>query len=206
MCFELLSQQKLKAVLTGVDLQQYHLTYEKIDYRDAETKAALINILECARLETGYFPASGKLFVEIYPLGDGCIIYFSCAQGMEPLSVSDIALSAVQGYLPQAVDSYFPITEPLVFTFESCDVMITACTKLFSMYCHRVRKSALYYFDGYYRLILYPLDGKGSLSAAFLCEYAQPTGRGDLLAAYIAEHGTPIAEENAIDKISYYLS
>jgi|GEM_PF-474405 len=206
MCFELLDQHKLKAVLTGTDLQQYQLTYEKINYNDADTKSALIHILDRARLETGYAPASGKLFVEIYPLGDGCIIYFTCGEGILPIGLSDIALTVAQGYFPRTTENHLSITEPLIFTFESCDVMITACTKLFSLYCHRVRKSALYYFLGYYRLILYPLDGKGSLSAAFLCEYAQPTGRGELTAAYIAEYGVPIAEENAIDKISYFFS
>ena len=103
-----------------------------------------------------------------------------------------------------------PGTEaPLVFTFFSCEAMLTACVKAFGLYGRKIHKSALYYLYGQYRLILYPYAEPGEQGAAcapLLCEYAAFTKGGELAAAYVAEHGQPIAEEHAIDKISYYLA
>lgn len=225
MCFELLGRRRLRAVLTGADLRRYCLTYEQIDYCDAGTRSALLHILQRARDEVGYLPASGRLFVEIYPLGEGCIIYFG-GSGVDPADGFDEALYNLQGSPTQALhpdalllngglenpppcalyERALSVLEPFIFTFENCDVMLSACTRLFFLYCHRVRKSALYHLGGMFRLIYYPLDSRSGLSVAFLCEYAELTGRGELLAAFVAEHGAPVAEENAIDKISYYFS
>lgn len=192
MRFELLDNQKLRVVLTAADLRRYRLTYEDIDYQNADTRSALLHVLQLAHTETGYLPASGKLFVEIYPLGSGCVIYFGDADsdGVE-LKTPEDALRAV--------------AEPEVFTFACCDDMIAACAQVFQLYCHRIHKSSLYYFGGRFHLVLYPLDGSNGSCCAFLCEYARRAQHNSMLAAYLGEHGLPVSMGNAVDTIAYYL-
>lgn len=222
MCFLLLDHRRLRVELSGDDLRRYRLTYDEIDYHSAQTQAALLDILRLARREVGFVPSSGKLFVEVYPSSDGCVIYFeesAPAGGLsaphpdeedgrdlpvwrEIVATGDSPQPVPKRVQPAALAS--SVCPQLVFTFDNCDDMLEGCARLFSLYCHRVRKSSLYYLGGRYHLILSPLDGRRGLSAAFLSEYADLTGRGDLAASFIEEHGRPIAEENAIDRIAYY--
>lgn len=192
MRFELLDHQKLRVVLTSADLRGYHLTYEEIDYENAGTRSALLDILQLAHAETGYLPASGKLLVEIYPLGNGCVIYFGDAE--EEKSAPHAAENNMR-----------EVAEPEVFTFACCDDMIAACSQVFLLHCHRIHKSSLYYIAGNFHLVLYPLDGKSGKCCAFLREYGRHACHGALLAAYLCEHAQTVVQDNAVDTIAYYL-
>lgn len=190
MNFKIISEHKLKVILTKEELLRFDLCYEELDYRAEHTKKLLSDILLRARSLSGFDPTDSKLFIEVYPdsLG-GCIFYFTALPDTEPEEVSEQV-----------------VPRPVVFCFEELDVLIEACTRLFRLYCHRIYKSSIYRLGDSYRLVVYPLDSTDSVTVAFLQEYGRLVGEGHLLAAYVEEHGKPIVEGNAIDTISAFLA
>ncbi len=190
MNFKVISEHKLKVILTKEELLRFDLTYEDLDYQAEHTKKLLSDILLRARSLSGFDPTDAKLFIEVYPdsLG-GCVFYFTALPDTPPDDLNEKV-----------------VPRPAVFFFEELDVLIEACTKLFRLYCHRIYKSSVYRMGKGYRLVVYPLDNADSVTVAFLQEYGRLLGEGPLQAAYTEEHGKPIIEGNAIDTISAFLA
>ncbi len=190
MIFKLIAPNKLKILLSSLDMQMLGVTYDSLDYKNPETKALLIELLAQGRAQTGFSPGKTKLFIEAYPEPDGgCSILFT-------------ALT------PAESDSFAPkyATGPVVFAFTDIDLVIQAAVKLFQQYGHRIYKSSLYRLDHEYRLIIHPLDRADQVTLNFLQEYAPIVGEGEIAAAFVCEHGIPIVEDSAIDVMSAYLS
>ena len=75
---ELLESGCLKIVLSNEDLEEMGLTFDRLDYRNAETQRAIQRLLLLARQETG-FHHNGDLTVEAIPLEDGCLLLLTPA-------------------------------------------------------------------------------------------------------------------------------
>ena len=71
-----IQENKLKIALSEEELRRYHLTVERFDYTNVETKRALWQMLDEAKREVGFDAADASLYVELYPsrLG-GCEIF-----------------------------------------------------------------------------------------------------------------------------------
>lgn len=190
MTFRKIAGDRLKILLTAEDMELLCLTYEQLDYADEQTREAILSLLELGCDETGFDPGDNRLFVEAYPWdGEGCVLYFSVISNSEKPSRPK---RAVYGQV--------------IYAFDDLDLLIDGAVRLFRMYCHRIYKSSLYRLDGGYRLILYPFDPTDSHTTGFLSEYGQLVGEGEIAAAFVREHGTPVIEDNAIDKLAYYLA
>lgn len=188
MIFTLLTDDKLKAVLSCEDMDAYDLSYQVLDYEDINTKEFISDILFLAKIKTGFTPNKSKLLIEVYPYEKtGCVLYFtSTSEFSDDKNNKNISI-------------------PVIFMFSDIDVLIDAGCRLFKLYCHRIYKSSLYLMDNSYRLIIYPLERCDSVTTHFLSQYGERIGDGIILASYIEEHGKPILEQNAIDKLAYYL-
>ena len=88
----LISNTKLKVMLSASDMQKYELDNNSIDYDNTETRKAFWQILDEAKHKTGFDAASDKVFIQVYPSrGGGCEMYVTklggarCEdQGAEP--------------------------------------------------------------------------------------------------------------------------
>ncbi len=188
MIFKMITKDKLKVVLSPIDMDRLAISYSALDYHDDLTRQVLLQLLSTAKEKTGFDPCDTRLFIEVYPYDEGgCVIYFTTLD-----TETDSPLAPAYG--------------PVVFMFDDVDILIQASIKLFCQYCHRIYKSSLYLIGGEYRLIIYPLDQDDNRTIAFLCEYGQKVGEGPVAAAFVEEHGQVILKERAIDTLSYYLA
>jgi len=184
MDFSLAGPDKLKITLTGKELSELGVDWESLDYKNEKNRGALIRLLGEGRAKTGFRPQKAKLYIEIYPCGEGgCVIYYTRLAGGE--------------MLPQG--KFLPGPSPIIFAFEDTGVLLKACARTYELYRHRIFKSALYGLGREYRLIIYPLDYNDKRSESFLGEYGRLVGEGIILTAYIEEHGSAVCLENALD-------
>jgi len=74
--FKLVSENKLKIVLTNEDMESMDITYDEIDYENTNTKKILREIFDTAKRLTGFDASCEKIFVEVHPdrKNEGCMI------------------------------------------------------------------------------------------------------------------------------------
>ena len=61
---------KLKIILTPKDMEEMDITNETLDYDSVKTRSALRNILEKAKIETGFDTKRDKIYVQVFPSND----------------------------------------------------------------------------------------------------------------------------------------
>ncbi len=72
----LLSEEKIKIVLSREDLTKRHLTYRQLDYDDVRTRKMIWEIFDLAKDQTGFDAAREKVCIELFPKkSGGCEIY-----------------------------------------------------------------------------------------------------------------------------------
>lgn len=67
----LISESKLKIMLSADDMELYDITCETIDYDDSFSRRAFWDILSEARDRTGFDAAGEKVYVQVYPSKTG---------------------------------------------------------------------------------------------------------------------------------------
>jgi len=72
----LISDTKLKVMLTPLDMEELALDSEDIDYDNTETRRAFWSILDEAKHKTGFDAARDRVFIQVYPSkSGGCELY-----------------------------------------------------------------------------------------------------------------------------------
>lgn len=186
MKMELLESGCLKIVLTNEELEEMGLTFERLDYRNAETQRAIQRLLLLARQETG-FHHSGDLTVEAIPLEDGCLLLLTPAYVRRRVRMK----KAVGPYIYRVsdIDGLFRLAEN--WNRLQGDAQERTMTA----------GSSLYQLGSAYGLVLYPAVPLTKEVNALLQEFAQPAGEGDAAAAFAAEHGRPLAIGDALPRL-----
>jgi len=81
----LISESKLKIMLSPPDMARYELEATRMDCADAHTRAAFRHIFDDARAEVGFDTAGSPLFVQLYASPEGgCEIFVTKLEGQEP--------------------------------------------------------------------------------------------------------------------------
>lgn len=174
-----------QVLLTGEELKEKSLTFERMDCAGKETQALLLSIITLLRAD-GFEPGE-KVFIEVYPTRDGgCAIFFSA------LDVSVQKRWKVHRH----------VSSPVIYAFDDVDILIKGAVQLFRRCSHRILKSALYRVSDGWRLLIYPLDTLENVSLSLLDEFAPRCGEGTLAEAFLSEHAQLLLEENAVDFIS----
>ena len=71
-----ISENKLKVMLTADDMRHYNLDCDTIDSGNAPARRAFRSILEDARAQTGFDTGKEKIFVQLYPgKAGGCEMF-----------------------------------------------------------------------------------------------------------------------------------
>ncbi|MBQ8720183.1 MAG: adaptor protein MecA [Clostridia bacterium] len=189
----LVSDSKLKVMLTVADMEKYDLRVEEIDYDNTHTRRALWEILDEAKKQTGFDAASDKVLIQLYPSKDGgCELFVTKLGLIPPVAERTIArsnrvtmLAARQG----------------IYRFESFFGLIGAIRAIENITPHR--DSDVYLGDdGKYYLIIDERVGKSGSFSEFsrILEYSERASRE--MIDYIKEHGKRLTEGDAVEKLS----
>lgn len=94
-----ISQSKLKIMLTAPDMQYYELQGNHINCVDENTRRAFRHIFDDARLQVGFDTAGERLFVQLYASRDGGCEIFVTKLGCEELYEAATATASTQSIL-----------------------------------------------------------------------------------------------------------
>lgn len=185
----LISDSKLKVMLTEEDMKKYDLHGEKIDYDNTETRRAFWEILDEAKHRTGFDAASDKVLIQLYPSRDGgCELFVTKLGLIPPLAERTIAKSNRVTMLA---------ARRAVYRFSGLAELTAAARAVANV--PSLRESDVYYGDdGHYYLVLEERTGKSSTVSEFsrISEYGTPLA--STAAAYIAEHASRLTHGDAI--------
>lgn len=174
-----------QVLLTGEELKEKSLTFERMDCDGKETQELLVSIITLLRAD-GFEPGE-KVFIEVYPTQNGgCAIFFS----------------TMDGHIQKRWKVHRHVTSPVIYGFNDVDLLITGAVQLFRRCSHRILKSALYKVNGGWRLLIYPLDTLENISLSLMDEFAPRCGEGVLAEAFLSEHAQLLLKENAVDFLS----
>ncbi len=187
----LISDSKLKVMLSEEDMRRYDLNAETVNYENTETRRAFWKILDEAKERTGFDAASDKVLIQLYPSRDGGCELFVTKLGLIP-SVAEKTIAKSNRVTMLAARRG-------VYLFSSLSALIRATRALASSLS--IRESAGYLVEGErYCLIVEERGGKkeGIGEAARLSEFGEPLPA--VLTDYIREHGVCLAEKDAITR------
>ena len=193
----LISESKLKVMLSAKDMQELSLNSDTIDYDNTETRRAFWNILDEAKHKTGFDAAESRVFIQVYPSrSGGCELYVTkLAKGEQ--SDAQVDCRVKHPSLRHRKELY---------RFFRLDTLLSACARLSDF--HYAGESAAY-ADGtrYYLSLAYdttePIKARTILFGpySFLTEYGETVG-SDIAGSYISEHCICICRENAVRQLA----
>jgi negative regulator of genetic competence, sporulation and motility len=222
----LISDSKLKVMLTPDDMASYDITCDTIDYDNTETRRAFWNILDEAKHKTGFDAASDKVFIQVYPSKNGgCELYVTKLVH----NGNSITGASLDGECPDFMKSgpSLDYTNSIninikrrdinnaseIYAFSDIDTLITACQKLDDMgfyndsWVYKIKFKSKTGDNINYYLILSDIDLSFSMKPSKLSPYwtiseygERKTGRS--LRAYIDEYYTCICDGNAVNVLS----
>lgn len=208
-----ISDSKLKIMLTSEDLREYSLDCSTLDYENTETRRAFWSILDEAKHRTGFDAASEKVFVQVYPSKKGGCEMYVTKLGMfadrkrvnkdnEDIRLNECTGGAMKKCTPmtaQTGDERFSLgrRRTHAFKFEKMEALLRACRRLTES-GYRGESSAYLGEDGCYLILKneredYFSDRKES----FITEYAKELDAASVV-IYISEHGKCICEHSAV--------
>ncbi len=214
-----ISESKLKIMLTSEDLLEYSLDCNSLNYENTETRRAFWSILDEAKHRTGFDAASEKVFVQVYPSKKGgCEMYvtklgiFSSRQRDEEDIYGENIRIKEDGRgasMKKCVQNDSSLHQGQIapeqnfgaaYRFRKIEDMLSACRGL-SFKAFSGNSSAYKCAENYYLLLKniknqYPFDDVGD----FIKEYGESVD-ADSLAIYIGEHGYCICESSAVETL-----
>jgi negative regulator of genetic competence, sporulation and motility len=208
-----IDDNKMKIMLTPVDMQCYALDAIAIDYTKTETRRAFRHILDDVRLQTGFDANGNQLYVQLYPSREGgCEMFVTkldvtCALGdtteRPHIGIGRASMEA-KARTQTAVEAEHRRT--VAFSFDALEHLLCVCRRLRAQ--DFVGGSAAYWGEEgrYYLLLTEKASNRrsamfGRLSLAFIGEYGVQQNV-ETVRLYIREHGCPICEANAVSRLS----
>ena len=195
----LISDTKLKVMLSAVDMQKYELDNNTIDYDNTETRRAFWQILDEAKHKTGFDAASDKVFIQVYPSrGGGCEMYVTKLTAQKNVDTDQGVQKKNTYSLTRGKTS--------IYRFDEIGHVIAVCKRL-SDFGYSFESGLYFSEDGKYDLVLYEklingaLPGNTITEFSFIDEFATRR-QGMMELAYIKEHSECIEEAFAVEKMS----
>ena len=192
-----ISDAKLKVMLSAEDVRRYELAGAAVDGENPETKRVLREILDEVKTRTGFDACGERVLVQLYPSrGGGCELFVTklgkTIHQKEPgeVSVSQERRTAMYDL------------RPAVFAFDSLDDLLTVCRELYHA-GYALLSTAYAADDGRYYLVLQERIRTGNLPSrlSFVEEYGKRRrGGGEL--SYIKEHSSCIAASDAVRRLA----
>lgn len=197
----LISETKLKIMLTADDMENNGISEELLTYGEKDVRKIFEGILEEAKLKTGFDSSTGRLCIQVYPSKEGgCEVYF---------------IRKPEGERLTGTKEKPPIQrkkkEYCVYSFEGISDAITVCSVLRK--CGYTNESALYTDkkkngESRYYLVLQeeiPANDrsrkrKSIAKSDLAAEYGTRFGGKEAM-LYIVEHTEPLLTANAVEAV-----
>ncbi len=180
----LLSENKLKITLSSTDVTVLGFGDELKDSEKIKKSKAFIELLESARIKTGFCVNGSKLFVSIYRCSD----------------------SGVEMYITKCTKDKIIIknsekSEYVWYRFDTTEVLLLCCLYLFSS-DYTKASSAFWNKDGgEYAYYLKLCQISSPYRRCVLSEFAENISNENDI-AYILEHSSVICEKNAVEVLA----
>ena len=195
MTVTLLCQSKLRILFEAEDLARYGVTYEHLDYGTEPGRRIFREALAAARAETGFDADSGRIFVEVFPVGGG-----GCVATVTKLAPSEV--SPDDGEIP-ALCALHELTAPAsapsdslcLLRFAHTDDLLAARPLLRAL---RDLPSRLYREGEFFFLAL---DLEGTLLPPTLLEFCERVEVTPLSEARLCERGKLLFPERALERL-----
>lgn len=182
---ELLDDKTVKIVLTKPDMEAFSLTYDDMDYQNANTKRVILKLIDEVKKQSALDLSSGKLFIEAFPYADGgCILY---------VNILEAAASPIKR--KTSFDT------PLIFRFDRLDDLVSLSARLNDRYGHIILKNSLYLQEKQYILFLYTYFKMDRQILHLLNEYGSYLGKGAIAASLVREHSKELIKNDAIQTL-----
>ncbi len=209
----MISESKLKIMLTSEDMKEYSLDCKTLSYENTETRRAFWSILDEAKHRTGFDAASERVFVQVYPSKKGgCEMYVTKLGIFSGKKRSDnedgdirISEGISGGGMKKSSEEATGIAERFVskrkrsfaFKFDGIDPLLEACKRLNNS--GYGGESSAYKEDRYFYLKIRENGTEYAVSEpqSVLFEYAEELD-STYFDIYIGEHGKCICEKDAV--------
>lgn len=203
----LISDTKLKVMLTPLDMEELALDSEDIDYDNTETRRAFWSILDEAKHKTGFDAARDRVFIQVYPSkSGGCELYVT---KLARSDMSDIRISCrVRRFSDSALPHKAAVCEELpksrlLCAFSEMPVLLDICAKLREL---RYDGSSSAYTDGarYFLELCHTgrkVRNESLDKYSFISEYGDIL-EGESVKPYISEHCKCICADDAVGVLS----
>ena len=207
--FIVISDNKIKIMLTDEDLREFEIATEELDYSNTETKKMFWDLLSRAKKLTGFDTDGQRVLVQLYPsrhggcelfvtkIGALCPSEESCAARTRAPLISEKTCHGDERYSSGAAKE-----NCVVFSFAVLNDVIAVCRRLFQIEYSRA-SSAYIGEDGRYYLILNNVDVSGYTldKYSFIFEFGNLESY-EATSAYLAEHSKSIAAQNAVSLLA----
>ncbi len=206
----LISESKLKIMLTAQDMSRYDIDAMTLDYTSDESRRAFHHILEDAKNETGFDTTGDRLFIQMYPSrSGGCELFVTklgvLCSALEGETTNEISIpggTSVVQLKPERKSSNGP-KRAGAYCFEQMEWMLRVCRRL-SLCGYKGESSAYRDIDGKCYLILEEMNANSYSPLdeySFILEYGTYEN-AETLRLYIREHGIVICESGAVEKLA----
>lgn len=208
----MISESKLKVMLTSEDLQDFELETETLDYNNTETKRMFWDILNRAKHSIGFDTDGQRVLVQLYPSrAGGCEMFITklgsvcCTEGntsqKAELKTVIKPIPRRSGESPHTT----PEERPCVFAFDRIESLLAVCRRL-SGIGYAGESEAYFGDDRRAYLFLYlpdhgcylPLD-----EYAFLHEYGSRENT-DAFRHFVGEHANAICPHGAVETLAAF--
>jgi len=181
MDFLVVSDSKLKIMMSREDMKKYGIDGDNIDYDNPKTRRSFWKILDAARESCGFEASGDKVLIQFYPSKDGSEIFVTKLGLISAGAERTIAKSSKVAMLS---------TRRAVYKFSTLS-SLTAATRIID--CGECERPPRAFFDenGFYYIVAEERMGSDRFSEiSAICEYGHEIPSS--LASYIIEHGCEI--------------
>ena len=176
------NEYRVEVTLTPEELDGFDITYEQLDYGNADTRRGMWTLLsEIRRVKGVDLDLSGKLLIEVRKEHDGlCRVCFT-------------SLPAKEGQAASVKQLVKTETPPVLLETVGLDDAVRAAS-----FCPPEWEASLYRRKNVYRLALRVRDDETEKARLRLCEFGDLITPAALSAAVCEERWQKLAEGNAV--------
>lgn len=202
----MISESKLKVMLSAEDLQSFELEPEDLDYGNTETKRMFWDILGRAKHSVGFDTDGQRVLVQLYPSrAGGCEMFITRLGALSRADGDDRADLHTVIKTAQESTASPPKRRLGAFGFDGISPLLAVCRRLSSIGYHEPSEA---YFgdDGRAYLFLSLPDISGYLPLdefSFLSEYGTHEN-AETLRHFLEEHANSICKKNAVEQLSQF--
>ena len=208
--FIVISESKIKVMMTAKDLEEFELVANELDYANTETKRMFWDVLSKAKRRTGFDTDGQKVLVQLYPSRQGgCEIFVTKIGSMYSDEYDEDLFDT-----PRQTLTEIPVKqrkkrptekrqEKLVCSFSSLSDMISLCRILDSR--GYSGESSAYISEGARYYLALSEDVKDELSILrkfpFISEFAEEENP-KTSEYFLKEHSRAICQKSAVGTLS----